>query len=107
MSISFAILFVKVYSMSINYFAIPDEELRIPIRQKKRVRFHHKINYFLLKKEHRPSTLWWQEIDYLLARYSLELEVRSFMEVYNDNQLNLKLKPITRRQAYIILFEKE
>jgi hypothetical protein len=89
--------------MSIDYFSIPEEELRIPIRQKKRVRFHHKINYLFLKKEHRPSTLWWQEIDYLLARCSLELEVRSFMEVYNDNQLNLKLKPITRRQAYILL----
>jgi hypothetical protein len=92
--------------MSINYFAVPDEELRIPIRQKKRVSFSSKANYFVLKKEDRQATLWWQEIDYLLARYSLELEVRSFMEIYNDNQLNLKLKPITRRQAYIILFEK-
>jgi len=99
--------YIKVYSMSINYFAFPDEELRIPIRKKKRVRFHHKINYFVFKKEHRPSSLWWQEIDYHLANRSLELEVRSFMEVYNDNQLNLKLRPITRRQAYIILFEKD
>jgi hypothetical protein len=92
--------------MSINYFAVPDEELRIPIKKKKRVSFSPKANYLLLKKEHLPATLWWQEIDYLLARYSLELEVRSFMEVYNDNQLNLKLKPITRRQAYIILLQK-
>ena len=92
--------------MSINYFAVPDEELGIPIKKKKRVSFSPKANYLLLKKENRPATLWWQEIDYLLARYSLELEVRSFMEVYNDNQLNLKLMPITRREAYIILFEK-
>ena len=82
-------------------------DLPIPFRKKKRVRFT-KTNFYSpipsIKAKDNPN-LWWSNMDIKKSRKVFELQFINFMEVYNDNRINLYLKPHTRYQMRSIFLK--
>ena len=85
-----------------------DEELPIPKRRKKCVRFTEiNMHYSVpsIKAKDNPN-LWWNKKEITKTLELLESQFITFMEIYNDNRLNLHLKPITRSIARTLFFTK-
>ena len=85
-----------------SLFNIYEEDLSIPFKVKKRVRFS--LYYYLftipsLEEEDKPK-LWWKKEDAILARKSVERHFAIFIETINDDRLNRMLKPLKRKEAY-------
>lgn len=75
-----------------------EPDLPIPFRKKKRVRFTE-INFYspipsIESKDN--QNLWWNNVDIRKSKKALESQLINFMEAYNDNRLNLYLKPLNR-----------
>jgi hypothetical protein len=83
-----------------------EEDSIFTIKQKKRVTFNTQKYYYIIPAldDETRSNLWWSEEDHRLAMKKLDKEVSSFMEMYNENRLNLRLKPISKRHAYKLYY---
>lgn len=75
-----------------------EPDLPIPFRKKKRVRFTEKNFYShipSIKAKDNPN-LWWSERDIKKSEKIVESQFINFMETYNDNRVNLCLRPLAR-----------
>ena len=85
-----------------SLFNIYEEDLSIPFKVKKRVRFslyYYRFTIPSLEEEDKPK-LWWKKEDAILARKSVERHFAIFIETINDDRLNRMLKPLKRKEAY-------
>lgn len=79
-----------------------EEDLSIPFKVKKRVRFSlysYRFTIPTLEEEDKPK-LWWKKEDAILAKKSVERHFAIFIETINDDRLNKMLKPLKRKEAY-------
>lgn len=82
-------------------------DLPIPFRKKKRVRFTEQNFYShipSIKAKDNPN-LWWSNMEIKKSKKIVEYQFFNFMEAYNDNRVNLCLRPLARCRIRSLFFK--